>query len=78
MSSIRVIRRIASAVFALASIGSAIMWDRRRDLPFNSEGRYFDAASGTVVDQQSVLAFAALAITFALLAFASWPMARET
>ncbi|WP_296722549.1 hypothetical protein [Erythrobacter sp.] len=59
------------------AFGSALIWNARRTLPFNSEGRYFDPETAVVVHQQSVDAYAMLAVAAGLVGMVAGLMARN-
>jgi hypothetical protein len=64
-------------LLAMATLMSAVtlllarLWFQRAALPYNAEGRYFDAAHSVVYDQGAVGVYAILAALFALAAAAT-------
>jgi len=75
------IRRGLLALAALAALGGALLcgliWNARRSLPFNGEGRHFDPDTAIVVQQQSTAVYAILAVTLGLAAVGLGLMARR-
>ena len=58
---------IVTALAVLAAAGfSAFIWAERRALPYNDEGRFFDASTATVFHEQSVVVYAILAAGLAM------------
>lgn len=58
---------LLAALAALVAAGfSAFIWAERRALPYNAEGRFFDANTGTVLHEQSVAVYAIFAAGLAL------------
>ena len=55
---------IAAILFA-ATLVLAALWLARASLPYNEQGRYFDAANGVVYDQSAVLVYAILTLLLA-------------
>jgi DNA-binding transcriptional regulator of glucitol operon len=60
-------RMLSIILFVFSSLGfvaSAWLWWRRRNLPYNEEGRYFDGL--VVYEEQGVSAYLVLAVIFFL------------
>ena len=57
---------LAAAIALTLAALCALMWNARRSLPFNAEGRYFDPPTAIVVHEQSVAVYAMLAVALAL------------
>lgn len=58
---------LIAAIVSFAAAGvSAFIWFERRALPYNSEGRFFDESTATVLHEQSVSVFAILAASLLL------------
>lgn len=58
---------LLAALAALVAAGfSAFIWAERRALPYNAEGRFFDASTATVFHEQSVAVYAILAASLAM------------
>lgn len=68
---------LTAAVALGSSAASALIWNARRALPFNAEGRYFDPDNAVVVHQQSVTAYAMLAVALALVGIGLGRLARR-
>jgi hypothetical protein len=68
---------LAALIALVIAAGSALIWNARRALRFNPEGRYFDPDTATVVHQQTVEVYAILAVAFGLLAAGLGLMARR-
>ncbi|MDP5103196.1 MAG: hypothetical protein NWP98_04665 [Erythrobacter sp.] len=67
-----------AAVIALGlAVGAALIWNTRRSLPFNAEGRYFDPETAIVIQEQSVIAYATLTVALGLIGVALGFMARR-
>lgn len=45
-----------------------MLWNKRRRLPYNEQGRYFDEVNSIVLHEQSVTIFGLLAVFFGILA----------
>jgi hypothetical protein len=75
-------KRALLALLALASSLAAVFltltWRMRAAMPYNSEGRHFDAAQAVVYHEQAVAIYAALALSgWALAALAAWGAFRR-
>lgn len=66
----------AIMALSLAAV-CALIWNARRVLPFNAEGRYFDPRTAVVVHEQSVLVFAGLGIALTMVGVALGVLARR-
>jgi len=60
----------------LISGGLAWLWNTRRALPYNDEGRYFDPDQGIVLDKDAALTYGAAAIVTLVIAGTLWAIAR--
>jgi hypothetical protein len=69
------VRKTLPTAFALllttAALLLARLWLQRLSLPYNEEGRYFDAAHGVVYDEGAIAVYGVLTVLFALLAVAT-------
>ena len=74
---VRALLFTASALLLLASITMTMVWLGRARLPYNQEGRYFDAQTGVVLHEQSVSLFAGGAMLLGLTAIALFLIARR-
>ena len=64
-------RWLLRTISAFCLIGALIcggIWNARRDLPYNEDGRYLDLANAVVVHEQSVLIYGGFALLFIVLA----------
>lgn len=64
-------RWLLRTISAFCLIGALIcggIWNARRGLHYNEEGRYLDLATAVVVHEQSVMIYAGFALLFAVLA----------
>ena len=68
---------LASAIALGSAAASALIWNARRALPFNAEGRYFDPDSAVVIHQQSVTGYAMLGIVLMLIGVGLGWLARR-
>ena len=68
---------LACAVALGTAAASALIWNARRVLPFNAEGRYFDPDNAVVIHQQSVTTYAMLGIALALVGLGLGCLARR-
>lgn len=57
-----------AAVLTAAALLLGLLWLQRLTLPYNEQGRYFDAANSVTYDDGAVLVYGLLALLFALLA----------
>jgi hypothetical protein len=62
---------VTASLLCVATLLLGALALRRALLPYNEQGRYFDAANGVVHDQGAALVYALLAGLFALAAFAA-------
>lgn len=69
-----------AAFLTAATLLLARIWLQRLSLPYNEQGRYFDAAHSIVYDEGAVAVYGLLTALFAvstvvslLLAFRAWP-----
>lgn len=53
--------------FLFSMISSAIILFTRMNMPYNSEGRYFDQTSGVAYHEQAIIAYTLSTILMALL-----------
>ena len=74
---LRMAFRVAAALLLTSALAFAWIWNSRRLLPYNEEGRYFDAASAVVLHEQSVGAYGVLALTLALIGATCWLVSRK-
>lgn len=77
MRAARALARLATAGLALAAALLGALAIRRARLPYNSEGRYFDAAESMVYTDGAVPVLAGLAGLAALLALTALAVARR-
>ncbi|MDC8755392.1 hypothetical protein OIK40_12150 [Erythrobacter sp. sf7] len=68
---------LASAFALGLAAASALIWNARRALPFNAEGRYFDPDNAAVIHQQSVTGYAMVGIVLALVGVGLGWLARR-
>jgi hypothetical protein len=62
---------------AALTLGFAMLWYERAQLPYGSSGQYFDAASGVTYSDGSVLGYAALAMACCIgTALSIWRLIR--
>lgn len=61
------LRTISGFCFVGALVCGGI-WNARRGLPYNEEGRYLDLTTAVVVHEQSVMIYAGFALLFTVLA----------
>lgn len=68
----------AAAILALAGAGlCGFVWNARRALPYDQQGRYFDAANMIVLNEQALIAYGALALGLAVIAAVCWMASRR-
>jgi hypothetical protein len=60
-----------AALLSAATLLLARLWSQRASLPYNEEGRYFDAAHSVVYDEGAVGVYATLTVLLALSAAAT-------
>lgn len=63
-------------LFAGAGV-SGFVWNSRRALTYNAEGRYFDSESAVVLLEQAVAVYGALAILLCVLAAICWTVSGK-
>ena len=64
-------RWLLRTISAFCLIGALIcggIWNARRGLPYNEEGRYLDLGTAVVIHEQSVMIYAGFALLFTVLA----------
>lgn len=62
---------------AVLTLGFAMLWYERLQMPYESSGQYFDAASGVTYSGGAVLGYAALAMVCCIgTALSTWRMIR--
>ena len=71
------ILRLSAALFAISAIGLTILWWQRNVLPYDEQGRYFDAAESVVYQEQAAAVYAVLALASMLLALACFTISRK-
>lgn len=74
-------RKTMLRVAALASLTAAGYcvgcWNARRALPYNEQGRFFNANSAVVLHEQAVTIYGSLALGLAVFALTFWMMSRK-
>ena len=68
---------VIAGIFCLGGAAFGWLWQTRRGLPYNEEGRYFDAEQAVILHQQSVPVYAALALVLLALSALSGFIARR-
>lgn len=58
----RLLRRLLGCALLLVGGLLTALWWSRSNLPYNEQGRYFDSATATVYQEQSLLVYAGLAL----------------
>lgn len=69
--------RMASVLFLVAGNAGAAVWNARRSLPYNGEGRYFDPATGMVIEEQLIAGIGTIALTCIALSLGVWIISRK-
>jgi hypothetical protein len=64
----RALLTAAAALLTVAALLLARLWLQRLSLPYNEEGRYFDAANAVVHDETALTVIGMLTALFAVLA----------
>lgn len=64
--------RAAASLLLVGAAVSAWIWNGRRLLPYNGEGRFLDSADGVAVNEQAVIIYGMLALALALLGMIFW------
>jgi hypothetical protein len=57
-----VLLRVGAAILIVGGVGFGILTANRAELPYNEEGRYFNAEASVVYHQQAVEAYGMLAV----------------
>ncbi|UAB78270.1 hypothetical protein INR77_00495 [Erythrobacter sp. SCSIO 43205] len=65
--SLKLALRVAAILLFLGAGVLAWIWNARRALPYNDEGRYFDPLGGVVMHEQAVTPYGLSALALALL-----------
>lgn len=69
----KAVRLIATALLAALTAGFAWLSWTRSQLPYDEQGRYFDAAAGVVNDEGAALVYAMIALALgAITLSAAW------
>lgn len=58
---------LLAVLSGLLTAALTALWWHRSSLPYNSEDRFFDEASGVVYHQQAVVVYGMMAVVFAVL-----------
>lgn len=66
-----------AALFFCAGAMSAWVWNSRRSLPYNEQGRYFDADDAVVLSEQAVGIYGITAIVLIMAGIGCWIIARK-
>lgn len=69
--------RVLCLGLVVSSLAFGWVAHTRSQLPYNSEGRYFDAESATVYTDNAVLAYGSIAITSLILSGALLALSRR-
>lgn len=75
--TLKLAQRLAAGLLLLGAGACAWIWNARRALPYNEEGRFLDAANAVVLHQQSVTIYGLLALALTLFAAICWQASRR-
>ncbi len=61
------LRRFTAIFLLIAAAVPGVLFWQRRSLPYNEQGRYFDAAQGVVYEAQSVTVYGGITVVLIIL-----------
>ena len=73
----KLVLRIGGTLMLAGAAISALLWNGRRALSYNSEGRYFDPEQVMVLHEQAVAIYGAMALLLGLAGMALWMIAAR-
>lgn len=73
----KLVCRAISVFTAIVALICGMLWNARRGIPYNEQGRFFDEVNSVVLHEQSVTIYGFLTLVLGSIAAAAWILAGQ-